>query len=99
MEFAIRMLRKHLTNELGWLRLEHKGEKEQKYAIGAELAKKRIPQLEEAIKILGEHNRRSLGNVNGVSVQAPHYQPDPDPAYESPVPGQEKVDDSQLPLF
>lgn len=53
MEFVLHILNKHLTNERGWLRKEYLGGMDAKYKASAMMAKKRIPQLERAIEILG----------------------------------------------
>ncbi len=50
----LHILNKHLTNERHWLRSERLGAIDRKYAEGARMAKERIPQLEQAIKIINQ---------------------------------------------
>lgn len=52
LKFVLHILNKHLTNERAWLRKEGYAAIDRKYAEGARMAKERIPQLEQAIKII-----------------------------------------------
>lgn len=52
MNYVLRILNKHLTNERQWLRLEGLARADAKYREGARMAKERIPQLEKAIELI-----------------------------------------------
>lgn len=48
----LHILNKHLTNERAWARNEQLGVIDRKYKEAARMAKERIPQLEQAIKLI-----------------------------------------------
>src|SRR5689334_613932 len=79
MQWVLKILNQRLVEERKWLRLEGLGAHDVKYKHSARMARERIPQLEAAIKILGDHTETAATEIvvdfrrnNGVSAQAPN---------------------------
>jgi hypothetical protein len=75
MLWVLKILHARLTEERKWLRLEGLGNHDVKYKHGARMAKERIPQLEAAIKILGDqcaaNDLVDVRRNDGAGTQAP----------------------------
>lgn len=57
MQFVIRLLKKSLDNERRWLQAEALGSVDPKYREGARMARERVPQLTDAIKLLQDFSK------------------------------------------
>lgn len=92
MEFVLKILHRHLVNERAWLRTEGLGAIDVRYREGARMARERVPQLEQAIKTLGDI--KLVSSNPGVGAQAPKPNPKPHSHQE-----RGKGEASQLNLF